>query len=218
MHGQAARRVVGTAGLLLLCGCSGRQSVLAPAGRDAVEIAGLFILMFIGAVVLWLVLNGAFYVVTHLRPRRMSRRFAEGLIIIGGIVFPAIVLAALLVHGLSLMPAQRLAGDGLVVRVTAEQWWWRVAYLRDGAETAIVSANEVRLPADRRSEIVLTSDTVIHSFWVPALGGKMDMIPGRETRMSLLPDGTRHLPRPMHRVLRRVARADGLRDRGDAPG
>ena len=66
-----------------------------------------------------------------------------------------------------------------------ERWWWRVGY--DGPDGPVASANEIRLPAGTRAEIVLTADDVIHSFWVPALGGKTDMIPGRVNRMSLEP-------------------------------
>ncbi len=171
-----------------VAGCSGRQSVLAPAGEPAASLASLFLVMLGAAVVLWLLVNGGFFFVTQIHPRQMSRRFAETLIIVGGIVFPTVVLATLLGYGLSMMPEQRAPGDGLVVRVTGEQWWWRVEYWPAGAEAPITSANEVRLPAGRRSDIVLTSDTVIHSFWVPSLGGKMDMFPGRETRLTLAPD------------------------------
>ena len=80
------------------------------------------------------------------------------------------------------------AGDGLVIRVTGEQWWWRVEYWPEGADTPVVTANEIRLPVGQRTELHLTSDKVIHSFWIPALGGKMDMFPGRETMISLAPE------------------------------
>jgi len=75
--------------------------------------------------------------------------------------------------------------------VTGEQWWWRVAYTTpagaQGKETVVRSANEIRLPAGQRVELVLDSPDVIHSFWIPPLGGKMDMIPGRTTRLVLEP-------------------------------
>lgn len=74
-----------------------------------------------------------------------------------------------------------------MVRVTGEQWWWRVEYWPEGATDPIVTANEIRLPVGARTEFRLTSDRVIHSFWIPSLGGKMDMFPGRETILSLHP-------------------------------
>ncbi|MFD1343115.1 cytochrome c oxidase subunit II [Litorisediminicola beolgyonensis] len=171
-----------------LAACGGPQSVLDPAGRDAGVLADLFWVMLIGAVILWVAMNGLVIYVTRISPRQFSHRSAETLIIGGGIVFPTVVLAALLSYALSEMPRQREPGEGLTVRVVGESWWWRVAYTPDGAEAPILSANEIRLPAGRRSEIELAANGVIHSFWIPALGGKTDMIPGRETRMSLKPE------------------------------
>ncbi|WP_323764434.1 c-type cytochrome [Marinovum sp.] len=172
---------------LALAGCAGRQSVLDPAGRDAQVLADLFWVMFAGAVVLWLLLNGLIYYTTRVAPRPLSPRAAEALIIGGGVVFPTILLAALLTYALWEMPQQRAPGQGLELQVTGHQFWWRVEYWPDGAEVPVVSANEIRLPTGSRSEIVLNAERVIHSFWIPALGGKTDMIPGRETRMSLEP-------------------------------
>ncbi|MTH79923.1 cytochrome c oxidase subunit II [Paracoccus aestuariivivens] len=170
---------------LFLAGCKGQQSVLAPAGRDAEVLAGLFWVLLAGAVVLWLAVNGLMLYIAHLNPRPQSRRMAEGLIIGGGIVLPTLLLTALLIYSLREMPRQREAGSGLTVRITGESWWWRVEYLREG--TPIASANEVRLPTGSRSELVLEASEYIHSFWIPAFGGKTDMIPGRTTRMSLEP-------------------------------
>ncbi|MCF3595065.1 c-type cytochrome [Rhodobacteraceae bacterium LMO-12] len=173
---------------VILAGCDGRQSVLSPGGADARVLGDLFWVMLVGAVVLWLLVNGLFFYVTRINRAAMSRRFANGLIVGGGVVFPTVVLGALLTYGLSIMPDQRAPGEGLTLRVTGEQWWWRVEYWPERADAPIVAANEIRLPAGRRSEIVLESARVIHSFWIPGLGGKMDMFPGRETRMSLLPE------------------------------
>lgn len=68
-------------------------------------------------------------------------------------------------------------------------WWWRVSYPQpDGS--AIEMANEIRLPLGQPVEFHLTSSNVIHSFWIPSLGGKRDMIPGRLTRLVLTPTRT----------------------------
>lgn len=170
-----------------LAACDGPQSALRTGGVDAAQLAQLFWVMLGGAVVLWLLVNGLFLYVTRINTGSLSRKWAEALIIGGGIVFPTTVLTALLAYGLTMMPDQRAPGDGLRVRITGEQWWWRVEYWPEGAETPVISANELRLPAGLRSEIELTSAEVIHSFWVPGLGGKTDMFPGRPTRMSLEP-------------------------------
>ncbi|WP_299817468.1 cytochrome c oxidase subunit II [uncultured Jannaschia sp.] len=181
-----ARRVLPPLLIVALAGCQGRQSVLNPIGEDAVDLATLFWVMLGGAVVLWLLVTGLFIYVTRFRTAEMSRRWAEALIIGGGVVFPATVLAGLLAYSLPLMATQRMAGDGLVVHVTGEQWWWRVVYeTPEGAR--VVSANEIRLPVGERTAFRLTTNQMIHSFWIPALGGKTDMIPGRENVMSLKP-------------------------------
>lgn len=175
------------AGLLLLSACSGRQSVMDPAGTDALAMAGLAKVLFIGALVLWLLVGSLFIYVTRIHPYRMKRATGELIIIGGGIVFPVLLLGGLLIYSLPLMGVQREADEGLEVHVTAEQWWWRVEYrTQDGR--VVTSANELRLPVGRRTGLVLNAHNVIHSFWVPALGGKTDMIPGRETFMSLRPE------------------------------
>ena len=180
--GQA---ILAAGAALILSGCEGggRQSVLAPAGSDALAIADLWWGMFGAAVVLWLLVAALFIVVTRIRPQEMKRTTAEALIVGGGVIFPVVALAGLLIYALPLMQPVREAEADLTVHVTAEQWWWRVVYDPEGE--AIVSANELRLPAGQRVALLLDADKVIHSFWVPALGGKTDMIPGRQNRMTV---------------------------------
>jgi cytochrome c oxidase subunit 2 len=73
--------------------------------------------------------------------------------------------------------------------VDGEQWWWRVRYpTPDGGHVEL--ANEIRLPVGERVTVQLASDNVIHSFWIPSLAGKIDMIPGRRTHVSLEPTRT----------------------------
>ena len=74
------------------------------------------------------------------------------------------------------------------VRVTGEMWWWRVAYLDDQGREVIQDANEVHIPVGQPVVFELESADVIHSFWVPRLGGKTDMIPGRRNFMRLQAD------------------------------
>ena len=181
---------IGVAGgfTCMLAACSGPQSALAPGGREAHEFAALFWILAAGAAVLWALMFGLFVYVARLKPKPVSRRYGETLILGGGVVLPLLILVTLLIWTLPLMPAQRTPGEGLTVRVTGKQWWWHVEYLRDGDTRAVVAANEIRLPRGRRTEIALHADRVIHSFWIPSLAGKTDMIPGRETRMALEPD------------------------------
>lgn len=174
--------------VLVLSGCSGRQSALEPAGRGAEMIAELFWWMAGGTVVVWLAV--AWLAMSAMRGRvsKQTEKQARLYIIGGGAAFPTVVLAGLLSYGLSGMP--ELIGPApegaLKVHVVGEQWWWRVKY--QVAEGEFVElANEVRLPVGRPVEFTLDSPDVIHSFWIPSLGGKMDMIPGRTTRLLLEP-------------------------------
>jgi cytochrome c oxidase subunit 2 len=172
-----------------LSGCGGPQSALVTAGRDARQIADLFNVMAIGALAVWAaVVIVAIYAI---RAREShSQRAANLLIIGGGVVAPTIVLGALIAYGMPLVPAVlRVGTDGDVsIRVTAKQWWWRVQYRTPSG--AIETANELRLPVGQRLDLQLMSLDVIHSFWVPSLAGKMDMIPGRLTRLALEPTRT----------------------------
>lgn len=119
-----------------------------------------------------------------------GERAAARLIFWCGAAIPSVLLFLLLGYALWLMPGLRpfaQAGEAAALRieVTGEQFWWRVAY-RSSDGTPVASANEIRLPAGERVEFLLNSTDVIHSFWIPSLGGKMDMIPGRTNRLSVL--------------------------------
>jgi cytochrome c oxidase subunit 2 len=78
--------------------------------------------------------------------------------------------------------------DALHVEVIGEQFWWRVRYPAEGDQPEIVTANELRLPAGRPITVSVTASDVIHSFWIPNFGGKIDMIPGRINRLNFSAD------------------------------
>ena len=124
-------------------------------------------------------------------PRRWRTRLGgERLVWIGGLAFPVVVLSALLIWGLSLtsdLSEEPRPGE-MRVRVTGEMWWWRVTYLDDQGREVIQDANEVHIPVGRPVVFELDSADVIHSFWVPRLAGKVDMIPGRRNLLRLQAD------------------------------
>ena len=183
------KRVCGALVTLALAGCvSPTVSTLATAGREADEVARLFWVMLAGALLVWAAVVGIAVHAT-LRPRRHRERVGHWLVIGGGFAVPTLVLGVLLFHGLQMMPRLREAGTrpSARVEVSGEQWWWRVRYSGYGSDAAIVLANEIRLPVGERTELLLDSPDVIHSFWIPELGGKVDMIPGRTTRLVLEP-------------------------------
>ncbi|WP_346433160.1 cytochrome c oxidase subunit II [Methylopila sp. Yamaguchi] len=155
-----------------------------PAGREARDVADLFWVMLIGAGVVWTIVLGVAVYATRVKTDAHEEHVGKRLIFWGGVVFPVVVLAALLVYGLRLMPELRQPGEGLRIDVAGEQFWWRVRYRpQNGPE--VVTANEIRMPVGERVEFALTSPHVIHAFWIPTLGGKVDMIPGRENRLVL---------------------------------
>lgn len=160
-------------------------SAFAPAGAEAGTILRLFRIMAIGAVVVWLaVLAIAVHAMRGGEPA--PERRARWLIVAGGVAVPTIVLGALLAYGLVLMPRLRAAAppDALHIAVSGERWWWRVRYRDAGVDTA----NEIRLPVGEPVVLTLSSPDVIHSLWVPALAGKVDMIPGRSNTLVLQAD------------------------------
>ncbi len=179
------RTVIGL-GALSLAGCEGAQSVLNPAGPDAADIALLSWVLFIGGAVIFAVVLLAI-AIAILRPATLrGEGVARRLIIGGGVVFPIVTLSALLTWGLLLTgtTARGGAGEPVRIEVVGEQFWWRVRYLDDAGDVVLATANELRLPAGRPIEVALKSNDVIHSFWVPSLAGKLDMIPGRVNRLA----------------------------------
>jgi cytochrome c oxidase subunit 2 len=167
------------------------RGALDPAGREAERIADLFWWMTGGGAVIWLVVVALALHAVYFAREPITARSGRRLVIAGGVVFPTVVLAGLLTYGLAMLPPFLAAAPegALRVHVVGEQWWWRVRYAGPGGEH-VELANELRLPAGRPVEIKLESRDVIHSFWIPELGGKMDMIPGRQTRLLLHPTRT----------------------------
>ena len=172
---------------LSLSGCLGAQSALAPTGVEAGQISLLFWGMtgFLGLVMLGVL------VVLVLAARgsdRLRALFAGERWVLGaGLVFPIIALSVLFVWGLLIMSSRADSTEdpgALRVSITGEQWWWRVTYrLADG--TRLHSANELRIPVGVPVVLDLETADVLHSFWVPNLAGKLDMIPGRTNRLTL---------------------------------
>jgi cytochrome c oxidase subunit 2 len=161
--------------------------VFAPEGPVAGEIASLgWLLTILGT--LTFILFGVALGVALVRRRRdgsdgPSPAALRRLVVWGGAVIPAIVLAFVLVATVDAMDdiPDRARTDALQVEVVGNQWWWEVRYPDHGVTTA----NEIHLPADRDVEVHLTSADVIHSFWVPRLAGKLDVLPDSTNTLLL---------------------------------
>jgi cytochrome c oxidase subunit 2 len=177
---------------LPLAGCS-LNGTLAPRGRDAQVAAGIWWYMFwLGTAIFvgWL----AIFVVAMVRrqppdaDRDSERRLHQRFIVGGGIVLPCLVFATLFVYDLWGVNALPRGGD-VVVDATAYQYWWEFGY----EQPELVTANELYIPTGTDVEVRLHTEDVIHSFWVPQLSGKRDMIPGRSESWPRSP--TRCTPR-----------------------
>ena len=168
--------------------CSGPQSGLDPAGVSADRIAILFWWMAAGTLLVWAAVIWLTVSAIRGRVSENSERQARLYIIGGGALLPTVVLTGLLIYGLGIMPELLAPAPpgSLKISVTGEQWWWRVRYHRGNAEP-VELANEIRVPVGEAVAFELDSPDVIHSFWIPSLGGKMDMIPGRRTTLVLHP-------------------------------
>jgi len=173
---------------VLLSGCSGRQSALDPAGPSAASIHLLGIFMYVGAALVTLLVT-VLMLLPFLRRRESPvnhNLFLWG----GGVALPFFTLVALVPYVMTVGHETRAAPapDRLTIDVTGSLWWWEMAYQRTGGVSAVASANELRLPAGEPVELLLHANDVIHSFWVPNLAGKTDMIPGRVNRMVIQAD------------------------------
>lgn len=158
-----------------------------PAGEGASGVADISSVLFIGATVIFLAV-AALIAVALFGPVSLRRRLSRPSLIVGaGIAFPVVALTALLVYVLSTASSMARAGATAATRieVTGELWWWRVRYLDAAGKPVFETANDIRIPAGEWVEFVLKSDNVIHSFWIPELGGKLDMIPGHVNRLRV---------------------------------
>ncbi len=163
------------------------QSIFHPAAIDARTIAELTWILIIGATV---ILAGVCLLLWRAVRRNAGAVKPLHWIVGGGIALPLLVLTPLLAFSTwrsaeLTMPASQGA---LAISITAKMWWWEVRYPNPNGGTDIVLANEIHVPAGRPVYLSLNSHDVIHSFWVPALGGKVDMVPGRPHGMRVQVD------------------------------
>lgn len=164
--------------------------VLDPAGPYAASVTVLTWALFaMGAAVMALVV-AALYIAIAGPARWKARLGGERSIWLLGIAFPAIVLAALLVWGLTLTASltDPISGREPRIRITGHMWWWDIEYLAPDGRVLRRDANELHLPVGQPVVLELRSADVIHSFWVPNLSGKKDMIPGRTNLLKVQAD------------------------------
>jgi cytochrome c oxidase subunit II len=190
LRGRRSLALSAAVGILVLTACAGSQtpSTLDAQGPAAGRIEGLWWFMFgISAAVV--VFIGSLILLAVSRRRRASGGidetpgWARRLVIGGGLVFPAVVLSVLWVltlHDMAALSQPRPAALG--IEVIGHQWWWEVRY----PQQRIIDANDIHIPVGEPVELSLTTADVNHSFWVPQITAKTDMIAGRANSMTLL--------------------------------
>jgi cytochrome c oxidase subunit 2 len=184
---------------LLLAGCGGMQSPLDPAGPQAARIDRLWWLTFwvsvavyvlVMAAVLWAVARRRGGPVEPQVPPVPATENRTTWIVSSLVAVSVAVLFVLLVT--DFMTGRAIHSldvpDALVVRVTGHQWWWEVVYPGSSPDQRMTTANELHVPIGKPVRVELVSNDVIHSFWVPNLAGKRDLIPGHPTTLMLQAD------------------------------
>lgn len=172
-----------------LAGChpGHRQSSLHPASEAAASIATLWWVMFGALAASFIVVMVLVFLAIVRKPvdrPEADRRRTRRLVIGGGFVFPGVVLLGMLFYSLGTSMALRRPPAGLRIDVVGHQWWWDVRYPGED----IVIANELYIPVGEPVVIHLSAADVIHSFWVPNLHGKVDMLPDMPTRIVIEAD------------------------------
>ena len=194
------------AALLLLplaaSGCSYQhyQSTFGNAATEARQFNTLFIIFLFVCAVMYVAVI-AFLIAGILRRRRTAEAntveegrhhesnplMRSGLIAWGSVVGTGLVALAIASFVADRSMANAAAHEKLSLTVTANQWWWDVEYNAADSSKMVRTANEIHLPVGVPVRIMLKSNDVIHSFWVPSLAGKEDLIPGRDTDITITP-------------------------------
>lgn len=170
-----------------------RQSVLDVAGVQAQRIETLWWVMFwvttivtviVFALLAWAVLRARRHHAASADERLLLRYVTGGALATVTILFGLLIVTIITSRAI----ASQHDAQALQIEVTANQWWWNVEYQHPEPEQRVRTANELHIPVGRTVGIKLLANDVIHSFWVPALHGKLDAIPGHEATLWLRAD------------------------------
>lgn len=191
-------RLLALLAALLLAGCSGWQSSLDPHSSQAAHLADLIWFFTAVCAAIWVAIVVALgYLILRRRPALDDLpeedgplQFRRKTLVVSGLV--ALTVAILVIFGLSSFYTTRSIAwtnsHTLRLKVTAQQWWWEVEYENQDPSQILTTANEIHIPVGRPVTLELDAVDVIHSFWVPNLMGKQDMIPGRKNFITIQAD------------------------------
>ncbi|HTE39902.1 MAG TPA: cytochrome c oxidase subunit II, partial [Steroidobacteraceae bacterium] len=159
------------------------STLRAAADSSAAVIGELGIVLYVGGTVIFCAVLALAVYGVWTKPRAINAKYW---IVGAGLAFPIVTVSALLAYSIVIGNALHIHAPDhpLRIHVQAKQWWWQVDY-EVGSGQRVTLANELHIPTDTSVELILTTSDVIHSFWVPALAGKVDMIPGHTNRLIL---------------------------------
>jgi cytochrome c oxidase subunit 2 len=166
------------------------HDIFSPAGPQAKHILDLWWLTFLVCAGVFLTLLVAFGYALRRGSKGGSPEGAARAIVASAVGVSTLLLLLLIAASVATDRAlAKLPADGaLTVEVTGHRWWWELRYQDEQPSREFVTANELYIPVGRPVRLKLKADDVIHSFWVPSLHGKKDLIPGRETELLLRAD------------------------------
>jgi cytochrome c oxidase subunit 2 len=179
---------------LMLAGCGGWQSAWDVHGESAISLKQLIILIVAVCSVVWaLVMIALVFALVRRRVRAepplevdagTERRMTIAVVM--AVAATVVIIAVFTVSSFFTTRALSVAGgDDLTIKVRGLQWWWGVEYFGATPEQRFETANEIHIPVGRNVRLQLEGLDVVHSFWVPSLAGKQDLIPGRPNELTL---------------------------------
>jgi len=179
------------AGLVVGCSKDAPQNYLRPEGPIATGQDKLWNLTFGIATVVFFLVEGALLFAVFKFKQRTTRdapkqTHGNNKLEVGWTLAPAVLLALITIPTIQgvYSLAEAPEDNALNVEVLAKQWWWQYTY----EDSGVVTANELHIPVGRTVLLRLKSEDVIHSFWVPKLAGKQDVVPGRTNTLKIEAD------------------------------
>ncbi|MGY3035398.1 cytochrome c oxidase subunit 2 [Bradyrhizobium sp. USDA 4354] len=191
---RAARRACSSAMLAApLAGCAGNwQSALDVYGTSAISLKHLIILIVAVCSVVWMLvmvaLIAALWRSRDARPAapEPGRERRMTIAVTGAVVATVLIIGTFTIMSFVATRALTVAGqDDLTIRVRGLQWWWGLEYVGPDPASRFETANEIHIPVGRKVRLKLEGLDVIHSFWVPSLAGKQDLVPGRPNELTI---------------------------------
>ena len=187
---------------LVFAACNGPQNALDSAGIQSARIEGLWWVFFWITVVIYII------VIAFLAAAILRRKQGDEAVLpvtdpdirrersVGNVIKVAVGISLALLFALIFLSFRTgrelnslsLSESPMEIQITGNQWWWDVEYRYPQPSLNIRTANELHVPVGRPVKLTLQSLDVIHSFWLPNLGGKMDLIPGYKSTFYFRPD------------------------------